>query len=310
MRDSPSWISDETYAQIKASGTNAHRVFSSRRLWIERFSGDFLLSHHTDTPPPGILKELDHWCDRHHLEPSRIFSRLLTNKPGERCSPVLIHGDAKAPLETKIREHGLSYHVRFDSGYSVGFFMDQRHNRRHLASLIRRDTTVLNCFSYTCSFSVTAAKAGADTVSVDLSRSILEKGKENFTLNKLDPTAHAFLSGDTRDYLERFRKQNRTFSVIILDPPTFSHGKKGVNKGFRVARDLPALVEKALDLLAPSGQMLLSTNCLDLPLPKLRALARTLSQTRRKKARFLTPPLPPDIPPYAMPSSLWLELES
>ena len=117
---------------------------------------------------------------------------------------------------------------------------------------------MLNCFAYTCAFSVAAAAAGARTASVDLSRRSLDWGKENFRLNGLDPSGHEFLAGDTFDWLRRLARHGRRFDGVVLDPPTFSRDRKG--KVFRVEDDFGALVALAALLLAPGGWMLCSSN--------------------------------------------------
>ena len=141
------------------------------------------------------------------------------------------------------------------------FFLDQRDNRRALRARVRPGVKVLNCFAYTCAFSVAAAAAGARTVSVDLSRRSLDWGKENFRLNGLDPAAdagHDFLAGDVFEWLRRLARQGRRFGGVVLDPPTFSRDRKG--RVFRVEDDFGALVALAAALLVPGGWMLCSTN--------------------------------------------------
>src|SRR6202040_3530108 len=113
------------------------------------------------------------------------------------ASPQLLLGRA-APERFAIRENGLQFELSFDEGYSFGLFLDQRDNRRrfltgHVAAEFQlfnskpetRDAKpeVLNVFSYTCGFSVCAAKGGSKTTSLDLSKKYLEWGKRNFTLN-------------------------------------------------------------------------------------------------------------------------------
>ncbi len=71
-----------------------------------------------------------------------------------------------------------------------------------------------------------AARVGAHTTSLDLSKKYLEWGKRNFTLNGLDPAAHDFIYGDTFDWLRRLAKKGRVFDAVVLDPPTFSQSKE------------------------------------------------------------------------------------
>src|SRR5206468_1590377 len=78
---------------------------------------------------------------------------------------------------------------------------------------------VLNTFAYTCGFSVCAAKAGARTTSLDLSKKYLEWGKRNFAHNQIDPARHEFLHGDVFGWLRRLARKQRLFDAIVLDPP-------------------------------------------------------------------------------------------
>src|SRR5207302_8691066 len=127
--------------------------------------------------------------------------------------------------------------LSLSEGYSVGLVLDQRDNRRrlltgHIAAGfelgvgVQAALEILNTFAYTCAFSVCAAKAGWRTTSLDLSKKYLEWGKRNFTINSLDPAQHEFIYGDVFDWLDRLKKKQRQFDLILLDPPTFSQSRE------------------------------------------------------------------------------------
>ena len=168
-------------------------------------------------------------------------------QPRAEASPQLVFGEA-APERFEILENGVRYEMSFNEGYSVGLFLDQRDNRRrlltgHIAAdfpfqLPTANFQMLNCFAYTCGFSVCAARAGARTTSLDLSKKYLEWGRRNFALNGLDPAAHDFIYGDTFDWLRRLAKKGRAFDAVVLDPPTFSQSKetRRVPRGKRLRR--------------------------------------------------------------------------
>jgi len=168
-----------------------------------------------------------------------------------------VAGDAAtAPLV--VREGDARFAVTLDEGLSCGLFLDQRDNRARIAAFCggRR---VLNLFSYTCSFSVYAALASAEHVtSVDLSGHALARGRENFTLNGLDPAAHAFVQTDALDWLARAAKRGERFGVVILDPPSFSTSGKG--KTFRVADGYQGALERVFAVLEQDGRVLAVTN--------------------------------------------------
>lgn len=174
-----------------------------------------------------------------------------------KSAPEWVEGELfehKFPVE----ENGIRYSVDFQAGYSQGLFLDQRLNREELSRRIQLGDRVLNCFSYTCSFSVAAAMAGGVATSMDLSGPYLDWGKENFHLNELNPDEHFFCKGDVMDWLKRFAKQGRRFRGVILDPPTFSRNGKKV---FKVEKDYAQLVQLAAGVLHEEGGWLLcSTN--------------------------------------------------
>ena len=165
----------------------------------------------------------------------------------------------ETPAETIVTETGMRFVVRpWDAG-SVGLYLDHRDNRRRIRSM-SAGKDVLNLFAYTCGFSVAAARGGASsTVSVDLAGAALEWGKKNLELNGFAADQHEFESVDAATYFRRARKEGRDFDLIIMDPPSFSHGRKR-GQDFSVARDLPELVREACGLLRKGGVMMVSTN--------------------------------------------------
>jgi 23S rRNA (cytosine1962-C5)-methyltransferase len=206
---------------------------------------------------PKLIKQL-----RDQLRPTAIYEQRATKQ--KRTAPALawrssgIEGDEPGSARLTVCEHGVAFLIGFGEGLSTGLFLDQRENRRRLLGMRLKGKTVLNTFAYTCAFSVAAARAGAATTSVDLSKNYLEWGKDNFRANELDPAAHEFVAGDAFEWLKRFTKRERTWDVVILDPPTFSTTKQG--RAFQAARDYEELVRLAMPLVAPGGWLLCSTN--------------------------------------------------
>ncbi|HEX8281014.1 MAG TPA: class I SAM-dependent methyltransferase, partial [Chthoniobacterales bacterium] len=166
--------------------------------------------------------------------------------------------------------------------------------------------TLLNCFAYTCSFSVVAASLGANTVSVDLSKKSLTRGRENFALNQLLTKDHRFIADDVMEYLPRLARKGEKFDIVILDPPTFSRSHRG--KAFQVERDFETLLLSALELVERDAHILLSTNCTSLNAHVLEVMAKfCLKATRRAGTLHRTAPLP-DFPAEIGASTVWLTL--
>jgi 23S rRNA (cytosine1962-C5)-methyltransferase len=199
-------------------------------------------------------------------------------------------------------ENGIRLEISFQSGYSQGIFLDQRDNRAEVRQRMAPGKRLLNTFSYTGAFSVSAALAGAETTTLDLSQPYLDWAKRNFSHNGLDPAAHHFCKGDTFHWLTRFAKQGRTFDGIVLDPPTFSRDEKG--KVFRVEENFGELAALAAKVLAPGGWLLCCTNFRRMtPIEFERQLLTAIP--RRMKARHAA--MPEDFTDVSYLKSLWLE---
>ncbi|MEY2597849.1 MAG: hypothetical protein RLZZ142_108 [Verrucomicrobiota bacterium] len=301
----PLLISPQLWNQLASTGTSAHRVYSTPGGWIERLGDDLLLNYQT----PALLSHLQAVWDQNapsfSFSPQRIFGRLMPLQNAERSAPVLLSGDPALPLETTVRENQLRFGIDFSAGYSVGLFLDQRLNRSLLRSFAPR--LLLNTFAYTCAFSVAAASQNAKTLSVDLSQKSLDRGRANFALNQLDPSSHRFLAEDVLELLPRLARRREQFDTLILDPPTFSRGHKG--RRFRAEDDLQSLLLLALEVAAPRAHILLSTNCTKLALPELQTMARLCLKSARRSATLQPSPPPPDFPPGAGSSTLWIHLQ-
>ena len=290
--------------------------------WFVEKLGDWLLSQSETSLTTPQNEELSRLAKVFNSRGAyhKILSRHVRQSKTADASPQLVLGEA-APERFEILENGVRYEMSFNEGYSVGLFLDQRDNRRrlltgHISADFRlpifdcrlpetpadtvgqignRKSEILNCFAYTCGFSVCAAKGGARTTSLDLSKKYLEWGKRNFALNGLDPAAHDFIFGDTFDWLRRLAKKGRAFDAIVLDPPTFSQSKE--NGVFRVEKNFGDLVTAALPVLKPGGVLLASTNAADWPPEKF--LASVESAVRAAKRKILKQhyvPQPPDFP--------------
>jgi 23S rRNA (cytosine1962-C5)-methyltransferase len=296
------WIDSQILPALAAEGTDAHRLASGGTAWIERLGQDLLISHQDAPSLDSARAELARWRTENALEIRRVFARFVPVQNEERIAPVLLEGDAALPPTGMARELGLRYSLSFAAGYSTGLFLDQRGNRRHLRALGPR--RLLNTFAYTCAFSVAAAALGAETVSIDLSRKWLDRGRENFALNALDAAGHRFIADDVLDVLPRLVRRGEKFDAVIIDPPTFARGRR--SQPFRVEDDLPGLIATAFELTSPGANILVSTNCTRLTPGDLEFMATTAAREARRLCQFHREPPLPDVPAANGPSTLWI----
>jgi 23S rRNA (cytosine1962-C5)-methyltransferase len=298
------WIDPNLHRDFIAQQTDAIRLCTYPDGWVERFGVDVLISHKTDAALERLKTELCLWALNVDFSFRRVFARFLPKKNAEREAPTLILGDPGTNLESTAIERNLSYAIDFIAGYSVGLFIDQRENRRYVRDLA--PGTLLNCFAYTCSFSVAAATVGAKTVSVDLSKKSLARGRENFALNSLPTNDHRFLADDVLSVLPRMARKGEKFDVIILDPPTFSRSHTG--KAFQVENDFEGLLLAALEVAERNARILLSTNCSTLRERALEVMGRFCLKATRRAGGFHREPALPDFPPGVGAATLWLTL--
>lgn len=289
------WLTSREVEKFAASGTDAFRLADSPGLWVERFGSAVLISMSTETDPLPLVAGMHARAHR----PEAVFCRRLVHAPGKSDTPWPVL-PAGSPPSTRFlcRESGLAYEVDFSLGYSCGFFPDQRANRSRLSSLAAK--RVLNCFAFTCSFSVSAAFAGASTTSIDLSKSVLARGRQNFEVNNLPLAGHRFYPDDVFECLPRLARRGERFDAIILDPPTFSRGRGG--KVFRAENQLGELVGLALACAEPGAEILLSTNCSGLDPKALRQIAALRCPGAHS---FHEEPALPDIPAERAARTLW-----
>ncbi len=305
-------------ALIDPEATNAYRLVhgaaDGRPGWYVDRLGDRVLAS-TSTDEAGGAPALPDWLAAmaDDLGASGIHGRRLDRRVREAApedaSPRLLRG-AAADGSFEVRENGLRYRLSFLEGYSCGLFLDQRDNRRRLATNwigpefpLRAPGTaggeILNVFAYTCAFSVAAAIGGARTTSLDLSRKYLDWGRENFGANGLDPAAHDFIYGDAFDWLRRLARKGRCYDAVLLDPPTFSQSRE--SGAFRAESDYGKLVAAAAPLLRPGGVLFASTNAARLEPERFLAMVReglAKAGPGRAVERELFVPQPPDFPTH------------
>lgn len=310
-------------ALVAAAGTSAYRLIHGAAdgwpgWYVDRL-GDFVLSHGGDALSPEQAKHLEALSRRSRGVYHKLLARDPRRTEASDLSPVHVSG-ALALAPFRVAENGLLFELSFDEGYSTGLFLDQRDNRRrfvnnHVAAgfpLFKdpRAAEVLNTFAYTCSFSVCAAKAGARTTSIDLSRKYLEWGRRNFQINDLPLAGHEFIYGDVFDWLRRLAKKNRLFDALVLDPPTSSHSPQGF---FTAEKHYGKLVSAALPVLQPGGVLLASTNAARMEPERFVNIVRSAvaSGGRRVIAEHYVPQ-PPDFPitreEPAYLKTLWLRV--
>lgn len=192
----------------------------------------------------------------------------------------------ECPREVTIEENGLKYIVDIMEGQKTGFFYDQRENRAAIQPLMKGwgekhgitlqqveseqklvpvdkrgkviknpfwdGAEVLECFTHTGSFTLNACKFGAKKVtSLDISEHAIETAKRNITLNgylhRVD-----FVVANAFDYLRQQVDAERSWDVVILDPPAFAKSRSAVKGAVRGYKDINL---NGMKLVRPGGYL-------------------------------------------------------
>jgi len=217
-------------------------------LVVDRY-GDYLviqtLSQGTDRLRNQwvcILQEL--FAPKGILERNDPKVRLLEGLD-QRVS--LLAGEV--PPEIVARENGVQFHFNLFKGQKTGAFLDQRENRRAAAQYSSGE--VLDCFTYNGGFALTLSPRCHQVEAVDLSPAAIETAKRNQELNQVRNVS--FREGNAFDILKEYDEANRSFDMVILDPPAFAKNRASVAAARRGYKEINL---RALKLLRPGGYLI------------------------------------------------------
>lgn len=145
----------------------------------------------------------------------------------------------------------------------LGIFPEQRDQWKRIREVCgdyrkkyNRAPRVLNLFAYSGGSTLAAAHGGAEVCHVDASKGMVDWARKNATLNGLDEKPIRWIVDDVTKFLDREHRRERTYDLIILDPPSYGRGAKG--EIFKIENDLPPLLSLIGKLMSdqPLGVLL------------------------------------------------------
>ncbi|MGV3346055.1 23S rRNA (cytosine(1962)-C(5))-methyltransferase RlmI [Enterobacteriaceae bacterium LUAb1] len=157
------------------------------------------------------------------------------------------------PALLPITEHSMKLLVDIQNGHKTGYYLDQRDSRLAMRRYAK-NRHILNCFSYTGGFAVSALLGNcAHVTSIDTSQTALEIARQNVELNGLDIRKTSFVREDVFKLLRQYREQGKKFDVVVMDPPKFVENKSQLSGACRGYKDINML---AMQVLNPGGTLL------------------------------------------------------
>jgi len=167
-------------------------------------------------------------------------------------------------------ENGMKFKLNLLSNRNSGYFPDMKNGREFVRNNAK-DKSVLNLFSYTCAFSVSAVMGGAYRVSnIDMSKGALSTGRANHHLNDLDTRGVSFLPYNILKSFSRIKKKG-PYDLIIIDPPTFQKGS------FEATKDYKKLIMKLPQIASEDCLLLACLNSPDLDVEFIKELIKELA---------------------------------
>ncbi|GEA11286.1 class I SAM-dependent methyltransferase [Alteromonas sp. KUL49] len=190
--------------------------------------------------------------DVHVYERSDVDVR---KKEGLEPTTGVVHGEP--PAQVTVKENGLNIIVDIEKGHKTGFYLDQRDSRA-AAARYAKGAHVLNCFSYTGTFSCFALQGGAASVTnVDVSQPALDIAKQHVDINQLNAAKAHYVNQDVFQALRHYHEQKQQFDMVILDPPKFVDSKASLKRASRGYKDINLYGIHAVK----SGGLLLTFSC-------------------------------------------------
>jgi len=190
-----------------------------------------------------VIEMLKDFTAKSSYETLVVQRRYLKGAPSE----ILI-GTLEDDLY--VVENGIKIKLNLLSNKNSGYFPDMKNGRTFVRENAK-GKKVLNLFSYTCAFSLSAKLGGAsEVVNVDMSKGALKTGMQNHSLNNLDPRGVSFLPYNILKSFSSLKRKG-PYDMIIIDPPTFQKGSFEATKDYeKIIKKLPQIASEECVLLA------------------------------------------------------------
>lgn len=225
---------------------------------------------------PGLI--VDRYNDTIVLQPNAAGTdQLLDHIIGalEKVlspSAILIKGDSTARrlegLKPDVRwvgsapdgpqeiiEGGVKFLADLSDGQKTGWFFDHAANRA-LVARYAAGATVLDLYCYLGGFALQAAKQGATAVTgIDRSEQALTLALQSAEQNGLSQVC-TFHKSAVFDAVTELATDNKSYDIVVADPPAFVKSRKDLKAGARGYRKMARL---AAQLVAPGGLLFVAS---------------------------------------------------
>lgn len=274
--------------------TDAIRLFNGflegdNRWVIELFGNTLVINDNLQTelnPQDGIIIA-QYYLDWQPTIKSILLKQRYSLRKEDRLG-ILIFGDQ---ITSQIKEFSVHYAINLQLNQDASFYLDTRYLRNWLFEKMG-GKSVLNTFAYTGSLGIAALAGGAEEViQVDLNRRFLDQAHISCRLNDLPAKNMKLVATDFYRAIGNFKRSQKLFDCVILDPPFFSTTTAGrvdlVNESAR-------LINKIRPLIGHKGWLIFVNNALFLRGQEFIGLLEELSHDQYMAIDTIIP-VPQDI---------------
>ena len=235
-----------TVSELIEPGTDTYAlVDSGNEMKLERF-GDVLVARpdpqalYPKKLPDSVWQSADAWYER-------------------KGAPLAGGGvwKTKRTIDSwNISYGGSMFALQLTSFKHTGLFPEQRQNWEWMTSKVLgrkmrdpRTSKILNLFGYTGGATLALARAGAEVVHLDASKSANAWARKNASESGLNDASIRWITEDVRLFVSRELKRGNTYDAIVMDPPAFGHGPK--SELWKIEEHLLPLLRDVQKLLSP-----------------------------------------------------------
>ncbi len=212
-----------------------------------------------------VVQQLDQGMDRLTTEITESLQDLFHPEAIVARNDAAVRSKENLPQETRILSGELPSLLTFEmngftfeadplEGQKTGIFLDQRENYLAVQRYVKGGHA-LDCFTATGGFALHLAKVCDFVDAIDSSARTLAVAETNAENNQLMNIG--FHEADVLDYLPGLIAANRSYDIVVVDPPAFTKSRSALAGAVRGYKELNL---RALRLLRPGG-ILVSCSC-------------------------------------------------
>jgi 23S rRNA (cytosine1962-C5)-methyltransferase len=194
-------------------------------------------------------------CLEEIFQPAGIVTRndvAVRAKEQLPLEAAVASGDA--PEFVPVQMNGLALRADLLRGQKTGIYLDQRQNYL-AAARYARGGRALDAFTSTGGFALHLAGKCESIEAVDSSAPALATARANAQANGIENIQYR--EADVFDLLASYASGQRSFSMVVLDPPAFAKSRRSVEAAASGYKEINL---RALRLLGPGG-VLVTCSC-------------------------------------------------